>query len=220
MASARLGAGRPCAGRGWCGPRRAGAGSAVSWAQPGAAGARWSATARGLRSLRCIAEQREYYDVPHLDQPVDPLPGRRRVGRGKGAPSRQYTSIRYLDRLSETGTLPSTGSVSDSYDNALAESLRHCSKAELVRWEGPWRGLEDLELATLIWVDWSTTAASTPAWNTRHRLGRDRDRVLPSAARRRRAPAPGVTDPAHNPGRLLPAVVIRSRPQGAHDRGV
>jgi len=66
----------------------------------------------------------------------------------------QYTSIRYTDRLLEAGVLASIGTVGDSYDNALAESVNGLYKTELVRWEGPWRGLDDLELATLGYVDW------------------------------------------------------------------
>jgi putative transposase len=66
----------------------------------------------------------------------------------------QYTSIRYTQRLSEAGALASIGSVGDSYDNAMAESIIGLFKTELVRWEGPWRGLDDLELAVLGWIDW------------------------------------------------------------------
>ena len=66
----------------------------------------------------------------------------------------QYTSIRYTDRLVEAGLHASIGTVGDSYDNALAESVNGLYKTELVFWEGPWRGPDDLELATLGWVDW------------------------------------------------------------------
>jgi putative transposase len=66
----------------------------------------------------------------------------------------QYTSIRYSERLTDAGALASIGSVGDSYDNAQAESLIGLYKAELVRHEGPWRGVDDLELATLNWVHW------------------------------------------------------------------
>lgn len=66
----------------------------------------------------------------------------------------QYTSIRYTDRLAAAGLRASVGSTGDSYDNALAESVIGLFKTELVRWEGPWRGLDDLELATLGYVDW------------------------------------------------------------------
>lgn len=66
----------------------------------------------------------------------------------------QYLSIRYTKRLAEAGAVTSVGSRGDSYDNALAESVIGLYKAELVRPQGPWRGLDDLELATLEWVDW------------------------------------------------------------------
>jgi putative transposase len=66
----------------------------------------------------------------------------------------QYTSIRYTDRLAQAGALASIGSVGDSYDNAQAESLIGLYKTELVHYEGPWRGLDHLELATLSWVHW------------------------------------------------------------------
>lgn len=66
----------------------------------------------------------------------------------------QYTSIAYTDRLAEAGALASIGSIGDSYDNAMAESIIGVFKTELVRWEGPWHGLDDLELAVLGWVDW------------------------------------------------------------------
>jgi putative transposase len=66
----------------------------------------------------------------------------------------QYTSIRYTQRLVEAGLNASIGSVGDSYDNALAETVNGLYKAELVFWEGPWKGADDLELATLGWIDW------------------------------------------------------------------
>ena len=66
----------------------------------------------------------------------------------------QYTSIRYSDRLTEAGAVASIGTVGDSYDNAQAESLIGLYKLECVRRDGPWRGVDDLELATLGWVHW------------------------------------------------------------------
>jgi len=66
----------------------------------------------------------------------------------------QYLSIRYTERLAENAVVASVGSRGDSYDNALAESIIGLYKTELVRNRGPWRGLDDLELATLEWVDW------------------------------------------------------------------
>jgi hypothetical protein len=66
----------------------------------------------------------------------------------------QYLAIRYTDRLAEAGVVPSVGSRGDSYDNALAESFNGLYKAELIRHTGPWRGLDDVEYATLEYVDW------------------------------------------------------------------
>jgi putative transposase len=66
----------------------------------------------------------------------------------------QYLSIRYTERLAEAGAVTSVGSVGDSFDNALAESTIGLYKTELICRRGPWRGLDDLELATLEWVDW------------------------------------------------------------------
>jgi transposase InsO family protein len=66
----------------------------------------------------------------------------------------QYLSIRYADRLTEVGITPSVGSVGDSYDNALAETINGLFKTEVIRQQGPWRNLEDVEFATLTWVDW------------------------------------------------------------------
>ena len=66
----------------------------------------------------------------------------------------QYLSIRYTERLAEAGAVTSVGSRGDSYDNALAESVIGLFKTELVRNRGPWRNLEELEFATLEWVDW------------------------------------------------------------------
>ena len=71
----------------------------------------------------------------------------------------QHASIRYGERLDDIGATPSVGSVGDSYDNALAEAVNSLFKAELIRSprQGPWRTVDDVELATLGWVHW---------WNT------------------------------------------------------
>jgi putative transposase len=66
----------------------------------------------------------------------------------------QYLAIRYTERLAEAGAVTSVGSRGDSYDNALAESTIGLYKTELIRRQGPWRNLDDVELATLEWVDW------------------------------------------------------------------
>lgn len=69
----------------------------------------------------------------------------------------QYTSLRYTERLAEIGAAPSIGTVGDSYDNALAETVNGLYKNELIHRQGPWRTLEDIEVATAAWVHW---------WNT------------------------------------------------------
>jgi putative transposase len=74
----------------------------------------------------------------------------------------QYLSIRYSERLAEAGAIPSVGSRGDSYDNALAESVIGLYKTELIRRRGPWRGLDEVEIATLEWVEW---------WNHHRLLG-------------------------------------------------
>ena len=66
----------------------------------------------------------------------------------------QYISIRYTERLAEAGVEPSVGSVGDSYDNALAETINGLYKAEVIHRRGPWRSCEAVEFATLEWVDW------------------------------------------------------------------
>jgi transposase InsO family protein len=66
----------------------------------------------------------------------------------------QYVSIKYTERLSEAGIEPSVGSVGDSYDNALAETINGLFKAEVIHRRGPWRSFEAVEFATLEWVDW------------------------------------------------------------------
>jgi putative transposase len=66
----------------------------------------------------------------------------------------QYLSIRYTERLGEAGAVSSVGSRGDSFDNAMAESFNGLYKAELIHRRGPWKGVEDVEWATLTYVDW------------------------------------------------------------------
>jgi transposase InsO family protein len=66
----------------------------------------------------------------------------------------QYLSIRYSERLADAGIHASVGTVGDSYDNALAETINGIYKAELIHRKGPWRNVDAVELATLAWVDW------------------------------------------------------------------
>ncbi len=66
----------------------------------------------------------------------------------------QYLSIRYTERLAEAGAVTSVGSRGDSYGNALAETIIGLYKTELIRKRGPWKNLDEVEYATLEWVDW------------------------------------------------------------------
>ena len=68
--------------------------------------------------------------------------------------STQYVSIKYTERLAAAGIEPSVGSVGDSYDNALAETINGLYKAEVIHRRGPWRNFQTVEFATLEWVDW------------------------------------------------------------------
>jgi putative transposase len=74
----------------------------------------------------------------------------------------QYLSVRYTQRLADQGAVSSVGSKGDSYDNALAEAVNGLYKAELIGPRGPWRTAEQVELATLAWVEW---------WNQRRLHG-------------------------------------------------
>ena len=83
----------------------------------------------------------------------------------------QYLSIKYTERLAEAGIEPPIGSVGDSYDNALAETINGLYKAELIHRRGPWRLFEAVEFATQEWVDWfnhrrmlEPSNAPTPPW--------------------------------------------------------
>ena len=66
----------------------------------------------------------------------------------------QYTSIAFTEHLAQTGAAPSVGSVGDAYDNALAETVIGLFKTELIKPQGPWRTVEQVEIATLEYVDW------------------------------------------------------------------
>lgn len=66
----------------------------------------------------------------------------------------QYTAIRYANRVLDAGAVASIGTVGDSYDNALAESVIGLYETECVRHDGPFRSVDELELATVDWIDW------------------------------------------------------------------
>ena len=68
--------------------------------------------------------------------------------------AREPERAKYTERLAEAGIEPSVGSVGDSYDNALAETINGLYKAEVIHRRGPWRSFEAVEFATLEWVDW------------------------------------------------------------------
>ena len=66
----------------------------------------------------------------------------------------QYVAVRYTQRLAQAGAVASVGSTGDSYDNALAEAFNSLFKAELIRNKGPFKSIEDLEIAVAEYIDW------------------------------------------------------------------
>jgi len=113
------------------------------------------------RLLRQVHRRWRLADHMRTDLPLDALEmalHQRHIHKGQtihhSDHGSQYLSIRYTTTLSDAGVNCSAGTVGDSYDNALAESVVGLYKAELVRRHGPWRDLHHLELATLEWVDW------------------------------------------------------------------
>ena len=77
----------------------------------------------------------------------------------------QYTAIRYVERLTDAGAVASIGTVGDSFDNALAESTIGLYKTECVHHDGPFRTVEELELATADWITWFNTSRLHSALN-------------------------------------------------------
>ena len=98
----------------------------------------------------------------------------------------QYLAIRYTERLAEAGAVNSVGSKGDSYDNALAETVNGLYKTELIHRQGPWRTIEQVELATSRWVDW---------WN-RRRLHSACNMVTPAEFEDAYYRQAGVANPA------------------------
>jgi putative transposase len=103
----------------------------------------WRASTSLRSDLALDALEQALHDRPEIDELIH------HSDRGV-----QYVSIRYTERLAEAGIEPSVGSVGDSYDNALAETIIGLFKTEVIRKNGPWRNLEEVEFATLTWVDW------------------------------------------------------------------
>ncbi len=97
------------------------------------------------------AASREVPDPNAADLPSQP-PSAKPLRRP--LESTQYLALRYTERLAGAGIEPSVGSVGDSYDNALAETMNGLFKAEVIHRRGPWRSFEAVEYATLEWVDW------------------------------------------------------------------
>ena len=92
----------------------------------------------------------------------------------------QYTSIRYTERLAEAGAKPSIGSVGDSYDNAMAESIIGLFKTEVIRRQGPWRTRDAIEMAPWSGSTGTATAASSRRSATSHRPRQNRSTTPPS----------------------------------------
>jgi transposase InsO family protein len=105
----------------------------------------WRASSSLRSDLALDALEQALYDRPITESPRLVHHSDRGV---------QYLSIRYTERLVEAGIEPSVGSTGDSYDNALAESVIGLYKTEVIRRRGPWKGIEDVEFATLTWVAW------------------------------------------------------------------
>ena len=106
----------------------------------------------------------------------------------------QYLSIRYTERLAEAGARRLGRSVGDSYDNAMAESIIGLYKTELIRRRGPWRSLDDVEIATLSGCDWFNTIR-LHSRHRRHPTRRVRDRPTDAHNNHRRDP-PECTEPS------------------------
>ena len=118
----------------------------------------------------------------------------------------QYLAIRYSERLAENDIVASVGSRGDSYDNAMAESFNGLYKWELIYPRGPWRGLDDVEFATLGYVDWFNHrrlhGEITDDNELRH-PGRVRSHLLPSENTRSRGGFP-------NPGAVMKPGAVQS----------
>ncbi len=119
---------------------------------------RWQAIVSISAKIGCAAQTlNEWVKRLEVAGGLEQAVHRRRPGAGlvhhsdRGS---QYLSIRGTERLAEAGIEPSVGSVGDSYDNALAETINGLLKAEVIHRRGPWRSFEAVEFATLEWVDW------------------------------------------------------------------
>lgn len=153
------------------------------------------------RPARCHSGQAPPHDCSGQGRAVSAGP----CQPGVPCAGAEYVSIRYTERLGEAGSESSVGSVGDSYDNALAETINGLYKAELIHRSEPWRSFEAVEFATPTWVDWLNNRRLLGA-HRQHSAGRSRRTLLRDAGR---ASHRGVTQtkrPPTNPGRFsLPA---------------
>ena len=113
-------------------------------------------TAADARVVQLADDLVNASELVEPDPTVDALPPSQRSLKllRRRLESAQYLSIRYAERLLDAGIAPSVGSIGDSYDNALAETINGLYKTEVIHRRGPWRGIDDVEMATLTWVDW------------------------------------------------------------------
>ena len=120
----------------------------------------------------------------------------------------QYLSIRYSERLAEAGITASVGSVGDSYDNALAETVNGLYKPEVIRKRGPWRNVDEVEYATLEWVDWFNNRrllepiGDIPAAEYEAMYYQERGRRWPPESRQKPSGEPGAIHPAAGSRRI------------------
>jgi len=132
----------------------------------------------------------------------------------------QYLAIRYTERLAEAGAVTSVGSRGDSYDNALAESTIGLYKTELIGRRGPWRNLDDVELATLEWSTGTTTDACTAPATTDPPPSTKPPSPLPYQHRSRPEPQqPASTEPGAVHGKvtiLVTGLDLTGTPRARH----
>jgi transposase InsO family protein len=114
--------------------------------------------ARRIVDWRVSSSMRTDFVLDALEQAIYARGGRMPAGLVHHSDQgTQYLSMRYTDRLADAGIAPSVGSRGDAYDNALAESVIGLFKTEVIQRVGPWRHLDNVEVATLTWVDWFNT---------------------------------------------------------------
>jgi putative transposase len=111
--------------------------------------------ARHIAGWRVSRTAHASFVLDALEQPIyDRKPINKAILIHNSDRSSQYLSIKYAERLAEAGIEPSVGSVSDSYDNVIAEAANGPYETEVIHQRGLWRSFEAVELATLEWVDW------------------------------------------------------------------